>query len=233
MRLQIPTVLALTLAGSLCAVAGDIEGTVVIKRQLTKRKVAAQASAYERGVAVPPAASAESDPLKFERSHVAIYLEGEMPTKPVTAIMEQKSRRFLPDLLVIPAGATVSFPNHDPIFHNVFSLSKARSFDLGNYPKGQSRAVTFRQPGIVFVNCHLHPNMSAAIVVSPNAWSARPDENGKFTLSGVPPGTYTIVAWHKAAGFFRQTVQVTGRGITPVEFLIPLRDHEILQAGTR
>ena len=97
----------------------------------------------------------------------------------------------------------------DPIFHNVFSLSKAKSFDLGNYPKGNTRTVMFPKPGIVFVDCHLHPNMSAVIVVTPNRWSTKADASGRFMLPDLPPGTYTVVAWHKSAGFFRKTIEVT------------------------
>ena len=109
----------------------------------------------------------------------------------------------------------------DAIFHNVFSLSKPRSFDLGNYPKGQTRKVVFPVPGIVYVYCHLHPNMAASIVVTPNQWSAKADEDGNFHLAGVPPGKYTAVAWHKKAGFFRQTVVVTENGAPALRFVIP------------
>jgi len=120
--------------------------------------------------------------------------------------MEQKNREFQPDLLTIPCGSTVSFPNLDPIFHNVFSLSKPKTFDLGNYAKGQTRSVTFLKPGIVLVNCRLHTNMTAAIVVTPNQWSSRTDADGRFVLRGVPSGVHTLIAWHKAAGFLRQTL---------------------------
>ncbi len=124
-------------------------------------------------------------------------------------MLNQQDRGFTPDLVVVPAGSTVSFPNLDPIFHNVFSLSKAKSFDLGNYPKDHTRTVTFSKPGIVIVGCHLHANMSAVIVVTPNRWSTTADAQGHFTLPAVPPGTYTIVAWHKSAGFFRKKIEVT------------------------
>ena len=107
-------------------------------------------------------------------------------------------------MIVVPAGSTVSFPNLDPIFHNVFSLSKPKSFDLGNYPKDHTRTVTFPKPGIVIVGCHLHANMSAVIVVTPNRWSTTADAQGHFTLPAVPPGAYTVVAWHKSVGIFPQ-----------------------------
>ena len=109
---------------------------------------------------------------------------------------------------MIQAGAKVSFPNLDPIFHNVFSLSGAKTFDLGNYPKGDTRMVIFPEPGIVYVNCHLHPNMTATIVVDAKQWNTKADRDGHFVLPDVPPGKYTVVAWHKAAGFFRQQVDV-------------------------
>jgi plastocyanin len=229
------------LAGA--AEAADIRGTVVIERRLTHRAVTASAGAYQRGVGVelgpPPAA----DPLAFERSHVAIYLEGATGSatrvayggaNQIAASIAQTHREFDPDLVVIPAGATVSFPNFDPIFHNVFSLSKPKSFDLGNYPQGETRMVTFAKPGIVFVNCRLHPNMAASIVVSPTQWVTKADDEGRFDLSGVPAGEYTVVAWHKTAGFFRQRATVSENQAAEVRFLIPLLASAIAQpAATR
>src|SRR5579859_2610801 len=126
-------------------------------------------------------------------------------------------------------------PNLDQIFHNVFSQSKPKSFDLGNYPKGHTRTVTFLKPGIVFVfvHCHLHPNMAVAIVASPNQWSTRADSTGRFTLSGAPSGSYTIVAWHKSAGFFRQAVHVTANRTATVQFVIPINVAGIASAVAR
>jgi plastocyanin len=209
-------------SGLATAGAADIDGNIVVKHKLTKRKVTTAAASYERGATVELRSDQGEDPLAFERGRVVVYLEGQFPQEPVNATLEQKNRRFIPETLVVPAGSTVSFPNLDPIFHNVFSLSKPKTFDLGNYPKDHTRTVTFPTPGIVFVNCHLHPNMAAAIVISPNRWSAKADATGRFTLSGVPPGSYTIVAWHRAAGFFRQTVKITENRGADVQFIIPL-----------
>src|SRR5215831_5963069 len=209
--------------------ASDIEGTASIQRRLTKRKVTSTADPYQRGVAVELGSDKEQDPLAFERSHVVIYLEGHLPSVKVTAELNQQDRRFSSDLVVIPVGSSVSFANLDPIFHNVFSLSKAKSFDLGNYPKGQTRIVAFPKPGIVFVDCHLHPNMSAIIVVTPNRWRTKADASGRFVLPDVPPGTYTIVAWHRAAGFFRKTVRVTEAAGASVDFTIPLDAEGVVE----
>lgn len=204
--------------------AADVEGTIVIKRRLTKPRVTAPSSSYQRGPAVELRSDQPEDFLALERTRTAIWLEGSFPSRPQAASMEQKDRRFLPDTLVLPAGSTVSFPNRDAIFHNVFSLSKPKTFDLGNYAKDHTRTVTFLKPGIVFVNCHLHPNMAAAIVITPNQWSARSGPDGQFSISSVPPGSYTIVAWHRAAGFFRQTVKVTENRPSNVRFIIPVLD---------
>jgi plastocyanin len=212
---------------SLLLHAGNIDGTVVVTKKLTKRRVTASLPLYQRGPAVELAPDLPGDPLSFERERVVIYLEGPRFAPPVTAAIEQENRRFRQDTIVIPAGSKVSFPNLDPIFHNVFSLSKAKSFDLGNYPKGETRTVTFNEPGIVYVNCHLHPNMTATIVVTPNQWNARADRDGHFTLQDVPPGEYTAVAWHKAAGFFRKQVQVLSGRDTSLDFLVPLDDEHL------
>jgi plastocyanin len=205
--------------------AANIDGTVVIKTKLTKRRITASVPLYERGPTVELGADSEDDPLAFERSRVAVYLEGDPQPGSATSIvvkMGQVNRRFSPDMLVVSAGSRVSFPNLDPVFHNVFSLSNPKTFDLGNYPKGDTRLVTFAKPGIVYVNCHLHANMTATIVVAPNRWNTIAARDGRFALADIPPGKYTIVAWHKAAGFFRQEIQVRAGGTEHVEFLIPI-----------
>jgi len=202
--------------------AADIRGTIVIEHKLTPRTVTAPAGAYQRGAAVELGAPGSGDALSWERAHVVVYVEGELPSTPVTATMEQKKRSFTPDLVLVPAGSTVSFPNLDLIFHNVFSLSRPAAFDLGNYPKGQTRTVRFPKPGIVYVNCRLHPNMAGVIVVSPNSRAAIAGESGRFVWCDVRPGVYTVVAWHKAAGFFRRQVTVSETQGAEIEFFIPL-----------
>jgi plastocyanin len=209
------------------AQAQDITGTILIKKKLTRRSITAPVSVYQRGTVVSLGKDAEEDPLAFERSRVVIYLEGPglsavAVSKPAAPPMQQLNRRFSPDLLVVPVGGSVSFPNMDPIFHNVFSLSKPKTFDLGSYDKGESRSVTFSKPGVVYVYCRLHPNMEATIVVTPNRWYARSDPSGQFRIPDVPPGRYTIVAWHKAAGFFRKSIVIEAGHDTVADFFIPI-----------
>jgi plastocyanin len=223
----------LALAG--VAAAQNISGTILITRKLTKRNVTPSVSVYQRGPAVKLGKDDQQDPLSFERSRVVIYLEGpgpasSAPTNGTPVQMAQLDRRFSPDLVVIPAGSSVSFPNMDPIFHNVFSLSKTKTFDLGSYDKGQSRSVVFPKPGIVEVYCHLHPNMAGSIVVTPNRWYARSEPSGQYRIPDVPPGQYTIVAWHKSAGFFRKSIRVEAGHDAVADFLIPITEDQNQEA---
>jgi plastocyanin len=207
--------------------AQAITGTILIKKKLTRPRITPSVSVYQRGTAVKLGRDPDQDPIAYERSRVVIYLEAPASTgqngadSPARQI-QQLDRRFMPDLVVIPVGSAVTFPNMDPIFHNLYSLSKPRSFDLGNYDKGQTRKVTFPKPGIVDIYCHLHPNMQATVVVTPNRWFARPDSNGQYRIPNVPSGQYTLVAWHKTAGFFRKNIVVENAQDTTADFFIPL-----------
>jgi plastocyanin len=230
MRLSVLIVLIALSVFAICASAETISGNILIKKKLTKRSVTPAVSVYQRGTDVKLGADQPEDPLVYERSRVVVYLEGPVAA-PATvtpasspAQMAQLNRRFSPDLIVIPAGSSVVFPNMDPIFHNVFSLSKSRSFDLGSFDKGDSRTVVFPKPGIVEVFCHLHPNMAGTIMVTPNRLYARPDAAGQYHIPDVPPGIYTVVAWHKTAGFFKKPITIEAGHDASVDFFIPLEE---------
>lgn len=251
MRINLFLVACAAAVFAACAGAQDITGTVLIKRKLTKPSVTTAVSVYQRGAAVKLGKDTEEDPLAYERSRVVVYLEGaspagseshnfqSQPSQVQQPQIQQIDRRFLPDLLVVPVGSTVSFPNMDPIFHNIYSLSKPKSFDLGSYDKGETRKVTFQKAGIVDVYCHLHPNMAATILVTPNRWYTRPDRSGQFRIPDVSPGQYTIVAWHKSAGFFRKNITVQSGHTAVADFFIPVQaepkqsqiDHDLVPAG--
>jgi plastocyanin len=229
MRVRRFLVLATLAAFAAGAGAENISGTITIKRHLTHRSVTPAIPVYQRGTTVKLGKDADQDPIGYELARVVIYIEGaelsgasSAPTAPVR--VAQVDRRFSPDLVIVPAGSSVSFPNIDPIFHNVFSLSKPKSFDLGSYDKGDTRVVTFPKPGIVDVYCHLHPNMQATVVVTPNRWYAQPGPAGEYKLPDLPPGRYTIVAWHKSAGFFRKTIEVEAGQNAVANFFIPLKE---------
>ena len=122
-----------------------------------------------------------------------MYLESapqaafETPT-PGRARLDQKNETFVPYVLAVTVGSTVDFPNSDRIYHNVFSLSKPKRFDLGRYPRGQSRSVRFDQPGVVRVFCEIHSHMSAFILVFAHRYFATTDAEGRYRIDGVPPG---------------------------------------------
>jgi hypothetical protein len=123
--------------------------------------------------------------------------------------MDQRGEAFVPRVLAIVAGTTVEFPNSDITYHNVFSFSKAKSFDLGRYAAGRSRSVRFDEPGIVRVFCEIHSHMTAHILVFAHRYFAVTDEAGRYRLDGVPPGTYTVVAWNESAP------QISARVVIP------------------
>lgn len=113
--------------------------------------------------------------------------------------IEQRDKAFAPHVMAVPTGSTVAFPNYDGIYHNVFSLSKAKAFDLGMYKSGDSRAVTFDKPGIVRLGCNLHANMAAYIIVvdAPHYVIA---DNGSYSFKALSPGTYKVQAWSESGG---------------------------------
>jgi plastocyanin len=115
------------------------------------------------------------------------------------------------------AGTTVDFPNMDPIFHNVFSLSPVKRFDLGRYPRGHSKRVTFATPGLVNVFCDIHSSMAAYVLVLPHHAFAQPDSDGDFALPDVPPGRYVVHVWHPDAPATTRSVDVPATGDVSLE----------------
>jgi plastocyanin len=134
---------------------------------------------------------------------VVVWLEpvnGAAPAaRPRRVSIVQKDKRFTPHVTAIPVGSTVSFPNDDPVFHNAFSNFDGQPFDVGLYPPGTSRSVTFTRPGIVRVFCNIHSTMSAIIAVLPSPWFAVTQESGTFTIPNVPPGDYDFRVIHERA----------------------------------
>lgn len=108
----------------------------------------------------------------------------------------QKNKSFQPSLLVIPAGGKVEFPNHDPFFHNVFSLFEGKRFDLGLYESGTTRFVQFDKPGISFIFCNIHAQMSAVVIAVATPYYAISDARGEITIPSVPPGRYELQVFH-------------------------------------
>jgi plastocyanin len=144
-------------------------------------------------------------------SEVVVYVDGAGKPRPAKATMVMKAKTFKPHVVVVPVGGTVEFPNEDPIFHNVFSVSGPNRFDLELYKRPKTGAWTFQQPGIVRVYCNIHPQMSAIVVVRDGPY-ALAHADGSFVLEGVPAGRVTLKAWHERAGEAAGSVEVPAEG---------------------
>jgi len=136
------------------------------------------------------------------------------------ATMDQRNQTFVPHILAITTGTTVDFPNSDRIYHNVFSLSKTKSFDLGRYAVGRTKSVRFDRPGIVRVFCDIHSHMSAFILVFSHPFFAVTDDEGRYRIDGVPPGSYNIVAWNEGLTSDPKPVTVPDGGATELDFVL-------------
>ena len=159
-----------------------------------------------------------------EVRNVVVYLKDApaRPPAPMHAEIRQENETFVPHVIAVPVGSVVDFPNDDPIYHNVFSLSKAKSFNLGRYPKGESRPVKFDKAGVVKVFCDIHSHMSATVIVFNHPWYAIPDENGRFELVDVPPGDHEITAWHERLGDTTMKVHVEPGKASVADFTLPV-----------
>jgi plastocyanin len=147
---------------------------------------------------------------------VLVFLEGVRAEIPASVraretTVASRNKTFEPHVAVVPLGGSVSFPNHDEIMHNVFSLSKGNRFDLGLYKNGAKKDFTFVSPGLVRVYCNIHPQMSALLQVMENPYFAWTTPDGGFLIEGVPPGNYQLKAWHEE-GETAQPLSVTESG---------------------
>jgi plastocyanin len=136
------------------------------------------------------------------------------------ARVDQRNEMFLPNVLAITVGTVVDFPNNDSTYHNVFSLSKTRRFDLGRYAQGRSKSVRFDRPGVVRVFCDIHSHMSAFIIVFNHPYFATTDAEGRYRIDGIPAGTYNVVAWHDGANRDTRSVTIPQAGSVELDFVV-------------
>lgn len=198
--------------------AGSVAGHVRIVTRPTRRLPSA--GAYPtRTVSL----AAEHDATELQNVVVFVKASATSSTA-MRAAIRQKGEEFLPHLVAVPVGSTVEFPNDDPIFHNVFSLSRAATFDLGRYPRGQSKSRTFSASGVVKVYCHLHSHMNAVIRVFDHPYFAIPDAQGRFRITDLAPGRYDVVAWHERVGEVTLEAAVTAGQSASLSFSLPLQD---------
>jgi plastocyanin len=145
---------------------------------------------------------------KKNKSSVVVWLDSLDPAavRPAAQVdssatprLVQKDKRFDPHILVVPVGSAVEFPNHDPFFHNVFSLFEGKRFDLGLYEAGTTRLVHFDRVGVSYIFCNIHPEMSAVVIALKTPYFGVSDALGRISIGGVPPGRYEMQVWAEGA----------------------------------
>jgi len=163
-----------------------------------------------------------------------VFIEGKVGTNSApstnvavvaTTKIAQKSAMFSPHVLPVMVGTTVEWPNEDTIYHNVFSTSDAKSFDLDLY-KGNppEKRVTFDKPGRVDVFCSIHANMHCVVLVLENPYFSSTDENGNYKIDNVPPGTYTLKAWHERLPADEREIIVPTNGEVRADFVLKVKN---------
>lgn len=201
---------ALSILASSLAEAGTLEGKVEVKSRRGSKVV----KRYADTGAPESRELARVPTIVFIKGRVEGQSTGRLPQD---YTIDQLDATFTPAFVVIPVGARVSFPNSDDEYHNAFSYSKTKRFDLGRYPKGESKTVTFDRPGVVKIYCEIHPWMRAAVMIVENPFFAIADETGAFRISDVPAGSYTLVAWNIDGGATESVVEVVDTGVAEVE----------------
>ncbi len=224
-----PTVLAGAFAG-LAALATFIS-TVVAAPAATPAPAAAAATAEKAELTgrVEALSHGRSIPGEAEQAIVSFRPDApvamERPAQPYR--MSTRDKAFDPRVLAVPRGATVAFPNRDPILHNVFSVSEPSRFDLGLYGEGHAETVTFDHPGVVRVFCNVHHGMVGYVVVLDTPFYTSPDAGGRFRLGALPPGPGTLTVWHEQAEPWSRHVEVAAGSGQDVQVTIELSKPRI------
>ena len=192
--------------------AGTVAGRVRVPDEPPPERPAVSALAASRHV-----------PVDCSRS--VVYLDSAPrpafdERRPGRARMSQRGEEFVPRLLAVTVGTAVEFPNDDATFHNVFSLSRAKTFDLGRYRPGRTGTVIFDRPGVVPVFCDIHTHMSAYVLVFSHPYFAVTDTDGRFAITGVPPGAYQLDVWSELGTAAPLRIAVAAGQATSADFTI-------------
>jgi hypothetical protein len=135
--------------------------------------------------------------------------------------MDQRNERFVPHVLAVTVGSVVEFPNSDRTYHNVFSLSRAKRFDLGRYAAGKSKSVRMDRAGVIRVFCDIHSHMNAFVLVFAHRFFDVTEVDGRFELANVPPGSYTVVGWHEGEPRVERPVTVSPGAWVELDLPVP------------
>ena len=150
--------------------------------------------------------------------------EGNAAARSPQAVTTQKDASFEPHVLPVAVGTTVRWPNQDDIFHNVFSMSEPKQFDLGLYHGEKTPEIRFDRAGRVDVFCAIHSKMHCIILVVPNPYFAKADAKGRFTIKDVPAGTYKLRGWHERLPSRLVEVVVPAEGEVKVDLVLGLSE---------
>ena len=225
MRTAILVLVAMLVAVALVAaepaLAGVIEGSVTLTPADLSIHDSSKPNPYvgQLSASAKVAAAAAAVDTVYGVAWVA-DLPPDAAAVPGPARMDQLGQRFVPRILAIVAGQEVEFHNSDNVFHNIFSYSPPKKFDLGRYPKGKSRSVRFVKSGAVQVYCDIHSDMRGDIIVAPTRRFALIGPGGGFRIQDVPAGNHTVKVW-LSSGTRESLVQVPERGTATLSTLMP------------
>lgn len=209
-------------AAAAVASAPVTQATGGIRGRLNLRRLA-RPSERRPEVSEPGAGGSRDQPdlrrgvVYLEQAPRAAFDERE----PTRAVMDQRNETFVPHVLAVMVGTVVDFPNSDRTYHNVFSLSRVKRFDLGRYAAGRSKSVRMDRPGIVRVFCDIHSHMNAFVLVFAHPFFDVTDGDGRFELADVPAGTYAVVGWYEGEARVTRPATVTAGGWTDLELVVP------------
>lgn len=196
--------------------AGQIIGKLTIPPASSQKRIAIEkyAGSISGKVSAPPARVA------------GVWLTAKgltAPASPPDTTLQQKNYQFGKSLLVVPVGTTVKFPNEDSDYHNIFSLSKAKKFDIGRYKKNTQPvpSVTFDKAGLVKLHCEIHEHMRAHILVVNSPYYTTTDRHGIFRLNNIPPGTYTLHAQLNRNTHWQREITVKPTGVSRIQLSKP------------
>jgi plastocyanin len=209
-RKPLPILTALVLAPLICQAGAKIEGKI----QLPKTHFAPVVN--ERYEIVSKAGVLATDPPR-----AVVYLVGDFakPKTLPTQEVAQKDFAFRPPLLAIEVGTKVAFPNFDDTYHNIFSYSQAKRFDLGRYPPNENPppSVVFDKAGLVTLRCDIHEHMRGLILVLDTPYFTITDRDGHYSLTNVPAGHFTLKAWVDSRTTWERPIELKEGAVRQVD----------------